>query len=56
MLGGRKGRPKSRERSMKSFIEETVFKICEHLAANPDRGITKTPHDNPFGATYGKVN
>lgn len=31
---------------------ETVFKICEHLAANPDRNILKTPGKNPFDATY----
>ncbi len=30
---------------------ETVFKICEHLAANA-RGIRKTPHKTPFDATY----
>jgi glucose-6-phosphate isomerase len=31
---------------------ETVFKICEHIAANPDHGITKTPGATPFAATY----
>ena len=31
---------------------ESVFKICEHLAANPDRGIQKTPGVTPFEATY----
>jgi glucose-6-phosphate isomerase len=30
---------------------ETVFKICEHLAANP-RGIQKLAQGNPFEATY----
>ena len=32
---------------------ETVFKICERLAANPDRGIRKEPGDSPFTARYG---
>lgn len=31
---------------------ESVFKICEHLAANPDRGVTKHPGGSPFEATY----
>ncbi len=31
---------------------ETIFKVCEHLAANPDRNVTKTPGLNPFDATY----
>ncbi len=31
--------------------EETLFKICEHLAAN-GRGIVKTPGATPFAATY----
>jgi len=31
---------------------ETVFKICEHLAANPDRGVIKKPEETPFEATY----
>jgi glucose-6-phosphate isomerase len=31
---------------------ETVFKICEHLAANKDRGIQKSTADSPFAATY----
>ena len=30
---------------------ETVFKICEHLAANP-RGIQKRVEANPFDSTY----
>lgn len=30
---------------------ETVFKICEHLAANP-RGIQKRTEPNPFDSTY----
>jgi len=33
---------------------ETVFKICEHLAANPDHGITKIAGKTPFEATYQK--
>ncbi|MBA4147947.1 MAG: glucose-6-phosphate isomerase [Verrucomicrobia bacterium] len=31
---------------------ETVFKICEHLSANPDRGVNKTPGKTPFESTY----
>jgi glucose-6-phosphate isomerase len=31
---------------------ETVFKVCEHLAANPGRGIRKFPGSTPFSATY----
>ena len=31
---------------------ETVFRICEHLAANPDRGVTKAPGESPFEAKY----
>ncbi|NBQ25921.1 MAG: glucose-6-phosphate isomerase, partial [Verrucomicrobia bacterium] len=31
---------------------ETLFKICEHLAANPDRGIEKIPGATPFQARY----
>jgi glucose-6-phosphate isomerase len=31
---------------------ETVFKICEHLMANPDRCIRKVKGETPFAATY----
>jgi glucose-6-phosphate isomerase len=31
---------------------ETVFKILEHAAANPDHGLTRTPGKTPFAATY----
>lgn len=31
---------------------ETVFKICQHLAANPDRGVKKIPGKTPFESTY----
>ncbi len=31
---------------------ETVFKLCEHLSANPDHGIKKTAGKTPFEATY----
>jgi glucose-6-phosphate isomerase len=35
---------------------ETVFKICEHLAANlPDHGIQKTQGKSPFDASYQKT-
>jgi glucose-6-phosphate isomerase len=33
---------------------ETVFKICEHLAANPDRGVQKVAGASPFEARYGR--
>jgi glucose-6-phosphate isomerase len=31
---------------------ETVFKICEHLAANTGRGVVKQPGKTPFSAKY----
>ncbi len=31
---------------------ETIFKICEHLAANPKRGIRKLPGLSRFNAQY----
>jgi len=31
---------------------ETLFKICDHLSANPSRGIQKKAGKNPFDATY----
>lgn len=31
---------------------EAVFKLCEHLSANPDRGFSKTPGATPFLAKY----
>jgi glucose-6-phosphate isomerase len=34
---------------------ETVFKLCEHIAANPDHGVKKNPSKNPLEATYQKV-
>ena len=34
---------------------ETVFKICEHLAANPDRGVSKSAVPSAFEAKYQKV-
>ena len=33
---------------------EAVFKICEHLAANPERGILKQPGHSSFDAVYQK--
>ncbi len=33
---------------------ESVFKLCEHLAANPDRGYAKTAGDSFIGAKYGR--
>jgi len=35
--------------------EETVFKICERLEANPNRGIVKHPADKLLRTTYTKV-
>jgi glucose-6-phosphate isomerase len=34
---------------------ETVFKICEHLVANPDRNVAKTTGSTPFNGTYRKA-
>jgi len=34
---------------------ETVYKILEHAAANPDHGITRTDGDTPFSAKYGRA-
>jgi glucose-6-phosphate isomerase len=31
---------------------EAVFLICEHLAANPDRGVRKKLGSTPFDASY----
>jgi glucose-6-phosphate isomerase len=31
---------------------ETVFKLCEHIAANPDHGVKKTSGKTPFDGTY----
>jgi glucose-6-phosphate isomerase len=31
---------------------ENVFRLCEHLTANPDRKLTKTAGATPFAATY----
>ena len=31
---------------------ETAFKILEHLAANPGRGIERAPGATPFDAIY----
>ena len=33
---------------------ETVFKLLEHLAANPDHGVTKKAGSTPFNATYSR--
>ncbi len=34
---------------------ETIFKVCEHVAANPDHAIRKTAGKTPFEATYQAV-
>jgi len=31
---------------------ETIFKVCEHIAANPDHGVTRVPGRTPFEAAY----
>jgi glucose-6-phosphate isomerase len=31
---------------------ETVFKLCEHLAANPDRSVKKSGGPSTTEATY----
>ena len=31
---------------------ETLFKVLEHLAANPDHGVTRSAGDTPFNARY----
>ena len=31
---------------------ETIFKVCEHLAANPDRGVRRIPGATPTEAKY----
>ncbi len=33
---------------------EIIFKILEHLAANPDRGIVKVPGETPYTARYSR--
>lgn len=33
---------------------ETVFKICEHISANPDHDIRRTSGKTPFEATFAK--
>ena len=40
------------ERSGNSDQVERVFKLCEHLAANPDRSVTKIPGNSPTTAKY----
>jgi glucose-6-phosphate isomerase len=32
---------------------ETVFRILEHMTANPGRGIARQPGPTPFDALYG---
>ena len=33
---------------------ETLFKILEHVSANPDHGVRRRPGTTPFTATYGR--
>ncbi|PYK99036.1 MAG: glucose-6-phosphate isomerase, partial [Verrucomicrobia bacterium] len=58
-LTNSRGQPKTVEQ-IAQYIDteedvEMIFKICEHLAANPDRLVVKAPHENPFCATYTKA-
>jgi glucose-6-phosphate isomerase len=32
--------------------QESIFKICEHLSANPDRGVKKIAGKSPFESRY----
>jgi glucose-6-phosphate isomerase len=32
---------------------ETVFKLLSHLAANPERGVTRRDGPTPFDALFG---
>ncbi len=34
--------------------EESIFKICEHLAANPARGVSKRDGKLPWDSVYGR--
>ena len=34
---------------------ELIFKLCEHLAANPDRSVVKISKGSPFAAAYRKL-
>ena len=43
------------ERITKEGDLETVFRVCEHLAANPARGIIKIPGSDHFSAKYTKA-
>jgi glucose-6-phosphate isomerase len=51
---GRELRIEELSRSIGSPDHETVFKICEHLAANPGSGIIKLPKASPFESAYRK--
>jgi glucose-6-phosphate isomerase len=35
--------------------KEDIFRICEHLAANPNRGFSRSSHKNPFKAMYQRI-
>ena len=58
-LGANKGEPHDRRRDRRGRGAgddvETVFKVLEHLAANPDHGVTRTEGKTPFDATYGRA-
>lgn len=34
---------------------ETIFKVCEHLSANANRGLKKCPGSSPFDAKYRRI-
>ncbi len=40
------------ERLQVADSAETIFKLCEHLSANPDHGIRKVAGASPFEARY----
>jgi glucose-6-phosphate isomerase len=53
---GRKGATPARiAEALKAQDEvESVFKLCEWLSANPERGFVKTAGKTPFDASYRK--
>ena len=61
-LAAQKGRPATATQIAQSIRlpgeeedAETVFKICEHLAANPDRGVERKGGRTPASVTYEQI-
>lgn len=56
-LGSQKGRSFTVQEIAAGISSENqvewIFKVCEHLAANPESGVRKVPGSGPFQATYG---